>query len=649
MSKSTTVTALCAFLALSACEPLPPAPDLPEFDEELNSVGVRAGWGFSNQLLPDRFVVLRSSGVPCSPVMGEGGYWAVSPLFEPKAPATSHASAELRRYCIFERVAGSGAPGVGSGLSSPDRVAIAGMGSLTNHQARAYTHGQIQPTPNLPVFSAPNAVVAIIDTIPDNTSGIEPSKLTVTDRHGTNMMGTLEWATCDRNPSSTNCAGVAISELGLAWSVASDGTFSRPAHGGSVGSQADVAQAIVAAVDRWRDMKDAGEASGLVINLSLGWHPDAGGTTTPYDQPVAAVHAALEYAACNDAIVIAAAGQQDTATGGSNHAGALYPAAWEREQMPSSTDCSIKYGVVPGSGAYVPSYRPLIYAVGAVEADKDPISVSRPGSEPGIVAAGDHLMRPGTAGVQVMTGTSVSAGIVSGIATLIREVHPSMPAHEVMAHIHASGWATPRSALVKVTGSGTRPVRIASACRALAQSCIGKSCAATYPMTSCPSSFGSGVTTSVPSTVDITLGDDDSGTCATSFDYFFEYGTTANTINCPTEEAVSGKALAVVQSMPPNHLCPWCPVHVTTMPPIAELHTTDPLADYDNVTIAVHFESGDPDRYPVNTMYGGTDTIVELPEDALEDRAVGNAMTGVTLEYMDRSSAFSYSESLYLE
>ena len=169
----------------------------------------------------------------------------------------------------------------------------------------------------------------------------------------------------------------------MAWARNSSGNLVQPPNGGSIGSQADVARAIYDEVGRWEGSLGVGDEHKLVLNLSLGWHPAYGGseTRTSMPVPVRAVYDALRYASCKDALVIAAAGHEDTPDSGSQADGPLYPAAWESEPATTSSECLTDF-LTTSTPSATGTYTPLIYAVGGVDVHLNPLPISRPGSMP---------------------------------------------------------------------------------------------------------------------------------------------------------------------------------------------------------------------------------------------------------------------------
>ncbi len=148
-----------------------------------------------------------------------------------------------------------------------------------------------------------------------------------------------------------------------------------------------------------------------VINMSFG---------SP--SPNAAIRAAVDYAISKDVLPVAAAGnnQDDPAPSGGQP---LYPAAFDGVLAVGATDSDGDIEGFSTNGAYV--------------------DAAAPGSR--ILSAWDPRV-PGNprAGYTVLSGTSMASPLVAGLAALVRDLRPDLPAPQVKAIIEAS--ATDRGA-----------------------------------------------------------------------------------------------------------------------------------------------------------------------------------------------------------
>jgi hypothetical protein len=203
--------------------------------------------------------------------------------------------------------------------------------------------------------------------------------------------------------------------------------------GGYFGRQADLATAIHRAVRDWQS--EAPERR-LIINLSLGWDKAySGRTISTLRMPARAVWAAIRDARCKGALVVAAAGNR----GRRADSGAMFPAAWEAQPL----TCRVPADAPPAG-----VYAPLVFAVGGVDGADEALAVSRPLSTPRLVtpAAVVSVTHVGEANdvdelisADVVSGTSVSAAVVSGLAAVVWSHRPALRADEVMQLLYESG------------------------------------------------------------------------------------------------------------------------------------------------------------------------------------------------------------------
>ncbi len=203
--------------------------------------------------------------------------------------------------------------------------------------------------------------------------------------------------------------------------------------GGTTGTREDLAQAICREVDEWQSETDRPK---LILNLSVGWNKVIESDSTAASN---LVREAIRNAACRGALVIAAAGNR--VAGPASLETPLLPAAWELEPAPSVEDCQEYFGVDSSGFTSDTDYRPLIYAVGAVQQDGRPLSNSRPETTPRRVAFGDHapVSYPGQLGqparLATLTGTSVSTLVVSEAAAVRWSQALDLASFDVMADL----------------------------------------------------------------------------------------------------------------------------------------------------------------------------------------------------------------------
>ncbi|MEO1229683.1 MAG: S8/S53 family peptidase, partial [Myxococcota bacterium] len=209
-----------------------------------------------------------------------------------------------------------------------------------------------------------------------------------------------------------------------------------PAQGGWLGRASDIASAT------HRGLHDALRRSGpgrIIINLSLGWDGAWGGALAGGVSSLSLgqqmVYAALEEAACQEALVVAAVGNS---AGYGSDGGPAYPAAWEKELAPTSARCAA-FGL-GGSGAPGGVYRPLLYAASAVDGQDQPLPSQRPGSLTRFAAPGGHVaISYGGWSSTLYTGTSMASAVVSAAAAVAWGYDPSLRPDQVMDLVHVAG------------------------------------------------------------------------------------------------------------------------------------------------------------------------------------------------------------------
>jgi hypothetical protein len=330
-------------------------------------------------------------------------------------------------------------------------------------------------------------MVAVVDS---GSSNGEPEPAD----HGGAMQGLVLGMACAGRP---DCP--AWTRRTLALPIEPDGTVDDP-NGGVYGTRGHVAIGVVEAVHAWRDAVLAADpelAPRLVINLSLGWVAEDGtdcslsqaspwcGTSTAlafqtfmegsqglgYQEKVAveALHAALLYASCHGALVVAAAGN---GRGDSCNEAPMAPAAWSKYRAPTLEECNelgftpdlpVGFALAPEdpSGA-----APLVLSVAAVDHDDRPIAATRPGTFSSLVAPGYHAV--GWPSKTPLTGTSVSAALVSGAAALVWSHAPGLSPMHVSDALWHFGKPLPLVPQAQTYGSSPQHVRRLDACVASA-------------------------------------------------------------------------------------------------------------------------------------------------------------------------------------
>lgn len=206
----------------------------------------------------------------------------------------------------------------------------------------------------------------------------------------------------------------------------------EPGTGGYFGSQAELAIAIDAVVQHWQTTRPG---SALIINLSVGWEPLAGVTTAE-----SLVVAALARAACHGALIIAAAGNQPPQ---SCAEGLMGPAFFSQTPGPKVAQCT-SLGIVdakPPEGDY-----PLVYPITALDDDGTELGTNRPNANSPLAALGrGGISKVGTTTLGPMSGSSVAAAVVSGLAARTWAEQPEWDANRLMHNLYDGGTTTTRT------------------------------------------------------------------------------------------------------------------------------------------------------------------------------------------------------------
>jgi subtilisin family serine protease len=304
--------------------------------------------------------------------------------------------------------------------------------------------------------SRSRVVVAVVDTVP------EPQPAQPRSLHGDFMVSLIEDLAC---PAGTDdCAVSVVRSLGLPRYI--DGEqmdLVDTVNGGTYGTQNDMAKAIYQSVQAWKAAGGA-STSKMIINLSVGWDGDIfGDVDDPTPRPaVEAVYAAIQYARCHGIAVIAAAGNQGSDCG----TGPVLPAAWEQHPVPSHERC-IQLGA-PTLPASV-GYAPLVYSVGGLTHDHEPMARTRIGAKPRLAALATNAVAGG--GRRTMTGTSAAAAVASGTLALIWSYNPQLSVSAAMSLLYQTGIPTDLDANYSLPNTANTDVHAINACAALEAAC----------------------------------------------------------------------------------------------------------------------------------------------------------------------------------
>jgi hypothetical protein len=294
--------------------------------------------------------------------------------------------------------------------------------------------------------------IAVIDTGPSSASH---QTCTDSPTHGQKMASIVQNIAHGCFAGTTApCEREVHSYVGLP-RTAPDMKIADQACGGEIGYASDVAVAIAQALDEWQN--NDGDAR-LIINLSLAWSPD---TTSTDQQPV---YEMLERAACHGALIIAAAGNRSPYSCDDS---SFAPAQWETHRRPTPEQCRTKFGIVPPNSEEHP-YDPLVHSITPLTDSRQDLLSSPPSAASRIAALGFQATAIGAdaAPMAPISGSSVSAAVVSGIAALVWSGNPELSPAAVMHKIWDSG--EPRAATVQTQLPGTaQDQKVVSACAAL--------------------------------------------------------------------------------------------------------------------------------------------------------------------------------------
>jgi hypothetical protein len=417
----------------------------------------------------ERRIAIVNDGA-CLDIAGSGGWWRAQPLLADGTPVLDEATGPLPEiigeYCRLDWDGPDAPPDLTvidelEGQASDCAVSWAQADALTNRlgdDLRVAFYGQMDRLASLPAASRVGVTVSIVDSAPGAVIGPRSD-------HGPTMGTIVESIACPAG----SCPLLMRYDLALPRYAEHGIDF---IHGGEYGTQSELAKAIYAAVRRW---EIAADSTPLVINLSVGWDLEfgGGGAVGSMPAPVRAVYHSLQYASCRGALIVAAAGN---ATGDTCEEGPVAPALWEQRLAPTQAECEA-FGV-PGATQQVG--RPLLHAVAGLTHDNQPLSNSRAGGRsrlatPAFVAvAGENLEQ-----TTPMTGSSVAAAVVTGIAATVWSYRPTMSAGQVMDAIYGGGiplTPTVSADFGRPVGGVLQPIRRVSVCKALQTACVGMAC-----------------------------------------------------------------------------------------------------------------------------------------------------------------------------
>ncbi len=408
----------------------------------------------------------------------------------------------LGEYCVYDRTSGGGGSCADlqqlplTQLDADVMVAVGMAGQagtlkdLVAAPLRDHFYAQAGQPGTYPVDSNPKVRIGIIDSQVDSLQPfVEPQSLSP---HGHTLAHMARDLVC---LDGQNCGIEVTATLGLPYTCfeeaeclalcGSPNGCPDPIGGGFVGTPSSVATAIRREVSRWQ----ASSTQRLVINLSLGWNPlfdlTPGGQQRVTSQ---ALQAALEYASCHGALIVAAAG--NPISGPERPQDPLAPGELEQLSAPNFAQCqSALTGDVAGPDpADFPAGTPraLLYAAGAVRADGSRVQ-ARVDGEPALVAYGDHSVgdtTPGPLGARLtatQSGTSTAALVLSASAAAAWYHDPGLAPVELIGLVQTAGRPLSRLADFCLGGPPCAPVRRVTVCTSIAAVCDGNGVACPTP------------------------------------------------------------------------------------------------------------------------------------------------------------------------
>lgn len=390
------------------------------------------------------------------------GTWQASKLFPVGAPGQP---IELERFCVYQWVPRpfySGPPLIhllpntaamrlerDCNAVSPQFVPGSGAAQIFQD-----SYAQLMDLPEWTSaggFPSNTRVrVAVVDDAPTEVTTQLPAQ--GGDGHGFLVGALARETSCLRAAGQTgDCAAQIMSYQGLP----------RGDDVASYGRPTDVALAMARALSDW---VASGTQDKLILNLSLGWDARYSGHYGPDIRiSVLAPYLVAQWAVCEGALVVAAAGNRSQ-VGGS--AGPMFPAGWEEADR-----------FCPGPPN---TYSPLVHAAGGVDARDNVLRLARPGATPRLVLPSAFVTAtaPDTASQdrqgRLTSGTSLAAAGLSGTAALVWAMKPTLTADEAIQEVYRAAVPFPDDAEFS-NWSGQRQARV-DVCEAVMRVCAPGSC-----------------------------------------------------------------------------------------------------------------------------------------------------------------------------
>jgi hypothetical protein len=356
---------------------------------------------------------------------------------------TSKALRQLERFCVYETGKKLGRvllPPLENGkLVRVDRdcAAISVAGTDWVPFSESFLEQAGKPGEPLEIKNRRGVRLAFLDTQPTGVGApAERPQGKLTSEHGYTLAHMARNLVCSPEKSD-ECAALITTRLALPIQKFNPKSRKKTKidtlHGGSIGTQSDLANAIWDEVDAWRrDLGTEGAPQKLVLNLSVGWDGESFGGLD--EKEVAELHAgtqavywALRYASSLDNVLVLAAAGNACKSCERESVGPLLPAAWE-EDAPTAESCEPP--------------KQLLYAVGGVNAAGRPLENARVNGMPRRAAYGTSgvvpALTPGHS-THMFTGTSVATAVVSSVAAIVWDTLPRRTPGEIMGLLQESG------------------------------------------------------------------------------------------------------------------------------------------------------------------------------------------------------------------
>jgi hypothetical protein len=403
---------------------------------------------------------------------------------EHRGITTEQVAAELSRFCVYEAESSwrkSAAPFASPrrhGLVRLDRdcaaMSVAAPGDLTPADLEALSaqfFAQAGRPLGMEINNQQGVRLAFLDTEPTRVGvPAQPGNA----KHGYTLAHIAQRLVCSPEQPE-RCAARITTRLALPilnFDAASEsGTNIDGSHGGGIGTQMDLADAIYGEVNDWlAALRREDAPRHLVLNLSLGWDPALFGgakesSIADLQAGTQAVFRALQYAKSLDVLVLAAAGNQRDCC--PQTTGPLLPAGWER-------------GTPVDDAHRDAADTPLVYAVGGVDGKGLALSNARPGGMPERAAIGENGVVTAWSAEDkqfsstwLYTGSSVATAVVSSTAALVWDSFPRLDSAGVMKTLDDSGAPLSINASFSANGpsSTTVQARKIAVCTALRHAC----------------------------------------------------------------------------------------------------------------------------------------------------------------------------------